>query len=234
MNVRFYIKMIPIYILIFSILIFAVFYGNKTIETFSEENYNFSRKIVVIDAGHGGIDGGATSLDGIHESNINLQISLRLNDLLHLLGVKTVMIRKDDRSVYTSGNTIASQKISDLKQRVKIVNESNASVLLSIHQNYFADSRYSGAQVFYCEVGDSKLLANNLQTSISSHLDTKNNRKIQKSSGIYLMDHISITGVLIECGFISNAEESKLLASKQYQLKLSCVLASVVDVHLNS
>ena len=123
-----------------------------------------NRTVIIIDAGHGGIDGGATSCTGIPESHINLQISLRLNDLVQLLGFETKIIRKTDTSVYTEGNTIAAQKVSDLKQRVKLVNETKNAVLVSVHQNTFLDSRYSGAQVFYSPNNEkSMLLAESVQ-----------------------------------------------------------------------
>ena len=104
---------------------------------------------VVIDPGHGGEDGGAISVSGVPESQLNLEISLRLRDMMHLLGYKTLMIRTTDRSVYTQSGSLAAKKVSDLRQRVKIVNETDGAVLVSIHQNTFSDGRYSGAQVFY-------------------------------------------------------------------------------------
>lgn len=179
---------------------------------------------IVIDPGHGGIDGGATSCSGILESQFNLQISLKLRDLLHLLGYRTVMIRTEDISVYTSGETIAAKKISDLRQRVKMVSQEDSPILVSIHQNTFSDSRYHGPQVFYGTKADGESLAKTLQKSLTDSLCPGSNRMPKKAEGVYLMEHIDCTGVLIECGFLSNPEEEARLRSHSYQQKLSGVI----------
>lgn len=187
---------------------------------------------IVIDPGHGGEDGGATSCTGRMESTYNLEISLRLNDLFHLLGCDTRMIRTTDTSVYTKGETIAQKKVSDLKERVRIVNETENALLLSIHQNNFPDSRYSGAQVFYAGTQGSEALAKKLQQNLVASLNPGSNRKSKKSDGVYLMEHIDCTGVLIECGFLSNAAEEARLRSPEYQKKLCCVIAATVREYL--
>ena len=188
-----------------------------------------SRRVFIIDAGHGGVDGGATSCTGVLESAINLEIALRLNELMQLLGYKTVMIRTTDTSVYTQGNSIAAQKLSDLKERVRIVNEPENGVLISIHQNTFSDSRYHGPQVFYGgDLSISKDLGERLQTAMTANLSPDSNRKCKKSSGIYLMEHIENPGVLIECGFLSNPREEAMLRDSVYQKKLCCIIASVM------
>jgi len=182
---------------------------------------------VVIDPGHGGVDGGATSVSGNLESQYNLEIALKLDDLFHLLGFQTKMIRRTDISVYTSGETIAAKKVSDLRQRVRLVNETDNAILLSIHQNTFSDSQYAGAQVFYGPKGESMALAEALQEEFRRTLNPGSKRQVKKAEGIYLMQHINCTGVLIECGFLSNPEEDALLRSPKYQRKICCVLASV-------
>ncbi len=192
------------------------------------ENSPISREIVfIIDAGHGGEDGGATSCTGVLESQINLEIALRLNDLMHLLGLDTVMIRTTDISVYTQGSTIAAKKVSDLKQRVRIVNETENAFLISIHQNIFSDSRYYGAQVFYNS--QSREVAEQLQTSLVSALNPGSRRKSKSASGVYLMQNIHRPGLLVECGFLSNPEEEALLRAGEYQKKLCCVIAASVS-----
>ena len=188
-----------------------------------------SRRVFIIDAGHGGVDGGATSCTGVLESAINLEIALRLNKLMQLLGYETVMIRTTDTSVYTQGNTIAAQKLSDLKERVRMVNTPENGVLISIHQNTFSDSRYHGPQVFYGgDLSISKDLGERLQTALTANLSPDSNRKCKKSSGIYLMEHIENPGVLIECGFLSNPREEAMLRDSVYQKKLCCVIASAM------
>jgi N-acetylmuramoyl-L-alanine amidase len=111
--------------------------GNKAVIVLSENAPFESRRVVIIDAGHGGVDGGATSCTGVLESKFNLEIALKLNDLMHLLGIDTVMIRDTDCSVYTKGETIAQKKVSDLKERVRITNSIENALLISIHQNQF-------------------------------------------------------------------------------------------------
>ena len=188
-----------------------------------------NRTVIIIDAGHGGIDGGATSCTGIPESHINLQISLRLNDLVQLLGFETKMIRKTDTSVYTEGNTIAAQKVSDLKQRVKLVNETKNAVLVSVHQNTFLDSRYSGAQVFYANDDTSRELAKVMQADLISNLNPGSKRQCKSSDGIYLMLNIQRPGVLIECGFLSNPEEEANLLTAEYQKQIASVVATCIS-----
>lgn len=187
---------------------------------------------IVIDPGHGGEDGGATSCTGRLESGYNLEISLRLRDLFHFLGYDTRMIRTADTAVYTKGETIAQKKVSDLKERVRMVEDTPNSLLLSIHQNTFPDGRYSGAQVFYADTPGSQELAGELQTALVTALNPGSNRKVKKSHGIYLMEHISRPGVLIECGFLSNGEEEAKLRSATYQKQLCCVIAATVSRNL--
>ena len=188
---------------------------------------------IIIDAGHGGVDGGATSCSGILESNVNLQIALKLNDLLHLMGIRTTMIRTTDISVYTEGQSIAAKKVSDLKHRVNIVNKTDAATLVSIHQNYFSDSRYSGAQVFYADTTGSMQLAKDVQTRFVQTINKHSNRKVKPAKNIYLMQNINCPGVLIECGFLSNPEEDMKLNDPKYQNKITCVIASVLNNYLS-
>lgn len=192
--------------------------------------------IFVIDAGHGGIDGGATSCTGVLESEINLEIALRLNDVMHLMGYETVLIRDTDISVYTEGKTIAAQKVSDLKHRVKIVNEIPGAVLVSIHQNTYPDAQYSGAQVFYNDVTESKQLASALQSAFAATVNPGSVRQIKQATGLYLMEHVKAPAVLVECGFISNPQEEANLRDVQYQKKFCCVLAATLaqNTHLET
>ena len=221
-------SLIIMYLIVLSLLIFAAVIGSKTVTVLSEAAPITNRRCIVIDAGHGGVDGGATSCTGVLESNINLQISLRLNDLCRLLGMDTYMIRTTDCSVYTSGETIAAKKASDLKERVRIINSLNNPVLISIHQNYFSDDRYSGAQVFYANNTCSKQLAEMLQSELVKTLNPGSNRMVKKADGIYLMQHIDCSGVLVECGFLSNPEEEAKLRDESYQKRLCSVIAATI------
>lgn len=210
-------------------LLIAPVIGSKFVTTVAEKAPLSQRRCFVIDAGHGGVDGGTTSCTGVLESKINLDIALCLNDLLHLLGMDTVMIRTTDVSVYTQGATIAAKKVSDLKQRVKIVNSTENAVLISIHQNHFSDSRYSGAQVFYSHTPDSEKLAKEMQSFLVSVLNPGSNRKAKKADGVYLMENIQRPGILIECGFLSNYAEEEKLSTPDYQKQLCCTIAAVAS-----
>lgn len=227
------IQMLSLYFMILTAFILVAVAGSNAVTVISEEAPLQQRSCVVIDAGHGGVDGGTTSCTGVLESTINLQIAEKLNDLFHLFGVQTVMVRTGDYSIHSSGSSIAQIKISDLKERVKLVNNTDNAVLLSIHQNYYPDSRYSGAQVFYACTNNSNTLAEQMQHGFRM-LDEKNKRMTKKADGIYLMQHIQCPGVLVECGFLSNPQEEALLRSSEYQNKLCSVMAAVCSTYLNS
>ena len=208
------------------LLLAGGFLLNTATDVVAANSISNERSIIVIDAGHGGVDGGAVSCTGIIESQINLQIALKLQDLFHLLGIQTRMIRTKDVSIYTSGESIAAKKVSDLKERVRIINNTQNAILISLHQNYFTDSRYHGAQVFYKDPYQD--LAVQLQKSIVSTINVGSNRNAKKATGIYLMEHIHCPAALIECGFLSNPDEEASLRSPDYQKKICCVIAATV------
>lgn len=199
--------------------------GSRAVTAISQSMPPVRKHCFIIDPGHGGVDGGATSCTGKLESSFNLEIGLRLRDLLHFLGYQTRIIRTEDISVYTEGETIAAKKMSDLKERVRICNQTDGAVLLSIHQNTFSDSRYSGAQVFYPSTDGSEVLAKTMQKNLIATLNPGSNRNAKRTERVYLMEHISCPGVLIECGFLSNPEEEAKLRSAKYQKQLCCVIA---------
>lgn len=223
------IKLMPTIIAVLSICLALVLTSEPLSEVLSKTQLEHKTHTIIIDAGHGGVDGGAISCTGALESQINLEIALRLEELLHFLGFETKMIRRTDVSVYTEGATIAAKKISDLKNRVKIVNETDGGILISIHQNQFSDSKYSGAQVFYGKNEKAKDLAIKLQTALVSNLNIGSKRKAKLASGVYLMDKITNPGVLIECGFLSNLNEEALLRDPQYQKKLCAVIGATLS-----
>lgn len=224
-----WIGFLPFYLLVVIITLGIGLGGGKAVTVLKENTSVIREHTLIIDAGHGGIDGGATSCTGILESAVNLEIALRLNDLMHFMGYKTVMIRTTDRSIYTTGTTIAAQKVSDLKERVRIVNETDGGVLISIHQNTFSDSRYGGAQVFYANNEDSENLASSLQKNWITTLNPDSHRSAKKGEGIYLLQNISKPGILVECGFLSNPKEEALLRDADYQKKMCCIIAATVS-----
>lgn len=229
-----WISLLPVYALVFTAVLLTVLIGNRAVTVMSESTPLQDRICIIIDAGHGGVDGGATSCTGILESTINLQIALRLEDMLHLMGYNTRMIRTTDESIYTQGETIAAKKVSDLKERVRIVNETEKALLISIHQNYFSDDRYSGAQVFYPNTDGSKELASLMQAAIVTHANPGSSRKIKSAHGIYLMEKIQCTGILIECGFLSNPIEEAKLNMPSYQKQLCGIISASVANYLES
>ncbi len=181
--------------------------------------------IFVIDPGHGGEDGGATDSMGRKESEINLAISLRLRDLMSLLGAQTRMIRSEDVSVNTEGSTVAARKVSDIRNRVRITEETPNARLISIHQNYYPQGKYRGAQVFYSDTHRSRGWAESLQEILTTQVDPNNHRKCKPARDIYLLDHIQCPAILVECGFLSNTEEAALLQEPSYQKKLVAAIA---------
>lgn len=226
--------MMPFYILLLVLCLVLAQGGSKVVTVMVEHSPAPVQNCIVIDAGHGGVDGGAVSCTGAPESGINLQIAHRLDDLMHLLGFKTIMLRTEDTSLHTEGSSIAQQKVSDLKNRVRIVNEVENGVLISIHQNSFSDKQYRGAQVFYASDDESAKFASQLQSAFIQTLNTQSNRKAKQAKGIYLMDHCSCRGVLIECGFLTNPEEEALLRSDEYQKQVAAVIACTTSSFLQT
>lgn len=233
MQFRKVISIIFYYLLVIVIFLGVTIGSSKATSVIAQKIPMPRQHTVVIDPGHGGEDGGATSCSGVLESQINLEISLRVNDLFKLLGYDTRMIRTKDVSVYTEGTTIAQKKVSDLKNRVAIINKTENAVLISIHQNTFSASQYSGGQVFYSPNEQSHQLADALQNALCRSINRGSSRKCKPSDGVYLMQHINCTGVLVECGFLSNPEEEAKLRSPEYQKKLACVISSTVGIFLD-
>lgn len=191
---------------------------------------------VVIDAGHGGVDGGATGVDGTVEKNINLSIAKKLKAQLNIMGIKTVMTRTTDTTTADSGKkTIKQTKTSDLQNRMKLVNETKNSVLISIHQNHYPEEKYSGMQVFYSPNNQaSENLAQLIQSATKDYIQPQNDRPIKKAeSNLYLLYSAKAPSVLVECGFMSNAQENKLLEDEEYQKKLAFCIAVSVNQYIN-
>lgn len=182
---------------------------------------------LVLDAGHGGEDGGAVSLTGVPESQINLSIALKLRDVLGLYGVDPVMLREEDTSLHDGeADTLREKKRSDLKNRVAAIEEMEGGTLLSIHQNTYPSSRYHGAHVFYAPTQGSQALAEHFQNSIKKALQPDNERVVKKiPDTVYIMNHVTCPAVLIECGFLTNPGEEARLRDENYQRKLAAVIA---------
>ena len=222
-------KMLLCYCIALVLCLLLAHAGSDAVTVLVEHSPMKERTCIAIDAGHGGIDGGAVSISGVPESQINLEIAERLNDLLHFMGYRTFMLRNTDTSLHTEGTTISAQKISDLKHRVQMVIDSDASLLISIHQNTFSDKKYSGAQVFHHSAPESIALASRLQENFIKTVNPGSKRKPKLAKGIYLMEHLTCPAILIECGFLTNVKEEALLRSEAYQKQLCCVIAATVS-----
>lgn len=187
-----------------------------------------SQSILIIDAGHGGADGGASTAEGILEADINLEIALQLNDLAHLYGRETVLTREQPGIDYPAeADTVAKQKVYDQKTRVALINTYPDGVLLSIHQNFYPDVRPSGAQVLYGRTPESEVFGKLIHVNLVAALDPSNRRVAAPiNESIYLMRNAQCTAALVECGFLSNPAEAACLNDHTYQNKISVVLLS--------
>lgn len=173
---------------------------------------------VVIDPGHGGVDGGAEADDGTPEKNINLNIALKLKQLAENDSWNVIMTREEDTGLYSEQNsTIRSKKTEDLKKRKEIFDSSAADAAVSIHLNsYTADRSVRGAQVFYADGSEeSKMLAECIQDQM------KNRRRAMAKSDVLILQQAKVPTVIAECGFLSNYEESRKLRTDEYQNKLA-------------
>lgn len=186
--------------------------------------------VLVIDPGHGGEDGGAVSADqSVTESQINLEIALRVRDLMAFLGQPTVMTRTEDRAIYSSqAQTLREKKASDLKNRVAMVNELDGAALLSIHQNSLPSSPVThGAQVFWNGGEGAETWGTMVQDTLNQAVNAGNEKQGRRiSESIYLMKHVQSPAILVECGFLSNGEETVLLQQPDYQLTLATAIAA--------
>ncbi len=186
--------------------------------------------LVVIDPGHGGNDPGKVSRDGILEKDVNLQISLCLQQELEARGVEALLLRTTDDNLATAGAT--NKKNSDMKNRVAKINDCNPDFLISIHQNSFTDPKVRGPQVFYHGSSEaSEDFALRLQEMLNA-INPQYAREAKEGNDYYLLNKSICPGVIIECGFLSCPEETALLTSQQYQQKIASAIAdAILDVH---
>lgn len=182
-----------------------------------------SNKIVIIDPGHGGIDPGAVSKNGVKEDEINLIIALNLKRLIEQSGGIVIMTRETDKGLYTADSTTLRQmKTEDLHNRKKFIDASEGDIFISIHLNSFIRPSYYGAQTFYKKDSkESEAFALIIQKELRSILDKENNRQPQDRDDVFLLNEVSIPSVLVECGFLSNNKEEALLIDEKYQEKIA-------------
>lgn len=192
----------------------------KIVETVS---LPVSNKVIVIDAGHGVPDEGAESSNGTSEAETNLKIALKLQSLLEQSGATVILTRSDENAIYDiDSKTLRQKKRSDLMNRVKIGNESSADIFVSIHLNKIPQKQYSGWQTFYKSSSEESIkLAKCIQNNLNEAIQKENTRVPMKLDSVYIMKNVEIPISIVECGFLSNPEEEKLLLDDEYQNRLA-------------
>ena len=182
-------------------------------------------RIIVLDAGHGGADGGASGPDGTRECDLNLAITLKTDAVLGLLGEQTLLLRSTDTDLSSSdAKSISQKKVSDIRRRVELTNSQPGAILVSIHCNTYSQEKYHGAQVFY--TGGAKEFGETMQLALKNGVDPTNARMAKAvSPDVYLMNHIKVPGILVECGFLTNQEELTNLKDPDYQTRLAVTIA---------
>lgn len=192
----------------------AVLVNGRNVE--NTEDGAQSQICVVIDAGHGGDDPGKIGVNQLLEKDVNLSIALKVRQYLEAQGIRVVMTREDENGLYDSG--VSNKKVQDMKRRVALIEETAPAITVSIHQNSYPEEYVHGAQVFYYENSrDGQLLAQLLQSQLVEKLDPENHRQIKANDSYYLLKKTNIPIVIVECGFLSNQTEAKLLGKEEYQ-----------------
>lgn len=217
------------FVLIVSAALILVFGMND--ETSAENALD--SKTVVIDVGHGGPDGGASAGD-VLEKDLNLAVALKLRDVINSNGGTAVMTRESDE--VAMGENGKYSKKADLSHRMDVLNSSNGDIFISIHMNKFTDAKYSGAQVFSSDnSNDSKRLGEAVQASLKNNLDNSNNRAAKGNErNVYILRNAKVPAILVECGFISNADELKKLTEDEYQQKLVEAIYKGIEDYYNA
>lgn len=191
--------------------------------------------LILIDPGHGGIDGGAVSKNGTKESHINLAISKMLKEKLEALGYKVIMSREEDKELCSDRGTIREKKIEDLKNRCKLKESCGCDMFVSIHLNKFPQEKYYGAQIWYSKNTESRVLAHKMLENMKKDIQNGNKRVEKPALDSYkiLRCHDEVPSVIVECGFLSNNEEERLLKTSEYQDKLAASLCNSIDEYYN-
>ena len=182
--------------------------------------------MLLIDAGHGGLDGGAVSSDGVKESGVNLAIAQKLHDLCRFLGEACMLTRSGEALDYPpEAKTVREKKLWDQNRRIAQVNATENALLISIHQNLYPDPRPSGTQVFYAGTEGSQAFAELTHENLRCHLCPENRRvAVPAKDTIFLLRSIHCPAILVECGFLSNPAEADKLTSAEYQTELAAIL----------
>lgn len=211
------------------LLLMGIFWLSREGARMTAKEVDFSKYRVVVDAGHGGMDPGKIGIGQEVEKEINLSIGMKLKQRLEEHGVEVVMTRETDQGLYEE--TSLNKKVEDMKNRVRLVHESKPDCAVSIHQNSYPDESVKGAQVFYFESSQKgKELAEILQTSLVEGLDPENHRQAKGNTSYYLLKKTDCPLAIVECGFLSNPQEARLLTQEDYQDKTAeAVCAGILE-----
>lgn len=197
---------------------------------FAPHNYQHT---LVLDAGHGGIDGGAVAEDGTAEQDINLAIVKKCQAFAGFFGIRTVLTRTDQQSLhYDPASTVRQNKVADIHAREEITNRAENPIFVSVHLNKFSDSQYTGAQVFWSKNNpEGQLLAESVQDQLTLGLHPIRQRTAKQApDSVYLMKHLTCPAIIVECGFLSNQQETEQLKQDDYQKKLSiCMIQGYLN-----
>ncbi|MBQ3022573.1 MAG: N-acetylmuramoyl-L-alanine amidase [Clostridia bacterium] len=224
-------------IVVFSFFIAMLAFITLTLHHNSTDVYSGKvTKCIIIDAGHGNPDGGAIGMTGTIESVINLKIAKKAEKILKKKGYTVIMTREDENSIYEDGKNISSKKKDDMYRRLEIMNSSGADMFVSIHMNKFTSSKYCGAQVIYSgNFKESEVLAQLIQKRLHSLHENKSKREHLKApGGIFLLKKSPVPAVIVECGFLSNFEEEKLLNTDKYQQNLAKAIVKGIEDYYES
>lgn len=229
-NLKSFLTLTLVFILTFSLVLsFNLATRQAVSQTVGQKN------VIIVDAGHGGEDGGTQSSAGVLEKHLNLEISLKLGTLLKLMGYRVVYTRTEDKLQYGDAAKAQRQKkVSDIHYRMNFMQVYPDAVFLSVHQNYYVSSKYYGAQVFYSTNNEhSKVIAENIQRSIVELIQPENTRQVKPSgTGVYLLYHATVPAVMVECGFLSNSGEALLLCDSEYQKKMCLAISAGLEKYI--
>ena len=213
------------------LLVSFYFLSRQAAQVFVTTKNREKSQVIAVDPGHGGTDPGMIGVDGLEEKGINLEISMKLSELLKEKGYRVVMTRKEDKGL--SDPSASNKKAQDMQRRIAFLEEANPVLTVSIHQNSFSDQNVRGPQVFYYENSvEGKNLAEKIQKSMNKSLAPKRPRMIKANTSYYLLKRSKGTLVIVECGFLTNSEEAELLKTETYQQKAAEAIAEGIDDYL--
>ena len=220
-------------IMVVVLLLAAVFVGPRSASYVMNMRAKTAKVRIVVDPGHGGGDPGKVGTMGTEEKEINLQVSKKLQACLQEAGMEVVLTRETDESLAEEG--ASSEKVSDLKKRVELIEKEDPVLTVSIHQNSYPDSSVNGAQVFYYgQSEEGRLLAEAIQQSLIECVDPSNHREAKANESYFMLKKTPVTTVIVECGFLSNPEEEALLQEEEYQEKMAEAITAGIQNYLNS